>query len=569
MAKILFIQPPFADYYSTRVRNYPLGLLYLASAVRERVENTEIKVYDFPARGPARQINPPPEYAFMGKYYTKPNKSPFRLFGHYSHYGASWEDIEAVLAEEQPDIACVSYMFSTYYGYSKKTSSLIKSASPKTILIAGGCHVSAEPEAVLYDGKSDYIITGEGETALSLLLDKLVNGRGASPSLIPSVGKRSSGGVTLNSAKGLPDLDGLPFPARDLLDKDAYTSGNKRHTMILASRGCPYSCSFCAGYKRNYRVRSLENILEEIKACVGDLNIKSFDFEDDNITFDRERSKALLSSLAAEFKPGELDFYAMNGLRASDLYPGAAKLFKAAGFRHLDLPVVSGSRKTLAFFNREEKRTLYSEAARQCSKAGLPATAYIIIGAPGQTAKSALSDLYFAFRLGMPVSVSIFYATRDMPAYPRLLADRIITEAAPAFSRTSVPWIETREMKRKDIITFFRLARICNYITGLTNGPEGKKDSPARLRDRLNRLFGNARPDKEGKVRLDKGMAGLFCLHLFLRYGVIYGFFKTKDDLDKDLYVFFREYYSITIVRDFRKAVLRKQRARALFKKAP
>ena len=91
---------------------------------------------------------------------------------------------------------------------------------------------------------------------------------------------------------GFCNLDGLPIPRRELLDRKAYFFINT----IQTTRGCPFDCEFCSVtsfYGRSYRVRRAENVINEMGHMEGGFVF----FVDDNIVGDPAYAKDLFSAL--------------------------------------------------------------------------------------------------------------------------------------------------------------------------------------------------------------------------------------------------------------------------------
>ena len=115
-----------------------------------------------------------------------------------------------------------------------------------TPVIAGGYHPTFLPEEALQH--VDAVCIGEAETVAPRIIEDFLAG-----SLKP-----------IYRAKPAP-LDGLPVPDRSLIRKGAYALVDT----VQATRGCPHSCSFCsisAFYQHSFRVRPVDEVIEELKA---------------------------------------------------------------------------------------------------------------------------------------------------------------------------------------------------------------------------------------------------------------------------------------------------------------
>ncbi|HEX8040481.1 MAG TPA: radical SAM protein [Chryseosolibacter sp.] len=117
----------------------------------------------------------------------------------------------------------------------------------------------------------DFVVRGEGEETLKELLPVLEK-RG-DLSQVNGLAYKNLGKTVLNEPrKVLKDLDGLPFPAWDLLDIAPYRRIWKKYhgyfsLNIATTRGCPFKCNWCAKpiYGNRYNSRSPENVVREIE----------------------------------------------------------------------------------------------------------------------------------------------------------------------------------------------------------------------------------------------------------------------------------------------------------------
>ncbi len=160
-------------------------------------------------------------------------------------------------------------------------------------LTAGGPFASFNCEALLRDFPAfDSIALGEGETLFCTLAEHLDD-----LSLVPGLCYRKSDGsvVTNPTISEQDDLDSLPFPKRTTF----HSYFGKPIASILTSRGCWRNCAFCsinAWYDRvggmKFRVRSVDNIVAEMKELYDRYNVRIFNFQDDNF-FLPEKTKAL------------------------------------------------------------------------------------------------------------------------------------------------------------------------------------------------------------------------------------------------------------------------------------
>ena len=160
-------------------------------------------------------------------------------------------------------------------------------------VIIGGPHVTFMASEALEH--TDYVARGEGgEQFMAEIIEALGGKRELAT--IKGLSYMKDGEVVHNpDRERCADLDSLPFP--DL----ALIQGHEklRTTPIMTSWGCPFGCNFCsvtAMFGRQYRFRSPENVIAEIK----EKRPKKIFFYDDNMAADKERLKVLLRMMIKE-----------------------------------------------------------------------------------------------------------------------------------------------------------------------------------------------------------------------------------------------------------------------------
>ena len=190
-------------------------------------------------------------------------------------------DITKDLLSFRPDYIVANITTPTY-----KTDLAIlevaKSLLPSVKVIVKGAIFLTQNVNVIYEKPFiDYVIMGEAELSLKEILE------GVPDEEILGICYRKN----LQGVKNAPrpfneDLDSLPFPARHLVDNNIYRrpDNGKVQAVIKVSRGCPFHCFFCLATPvsgKKVRMRSVDNIVAEIKECVEKYNIKNFLFWSD------------------------------------------------------------------------------------------------------------------------------------------------------------------------------------------------------------------------------------------------------------------------------------------------
>jgi len=199
----------------------------------------------------------------------------------------NYEGLQKIFSEVKPNIVGITSFTYTFYDV-LKTAQLAKKTNPTVHVCIGGPHTFLFPDETMRHPEVDSMIIGDGEIAFKELIDRIETGKkfeGINGVVVYRNGDKI---VRVGETKYIGDLDSLPFPAIDLLDfKKYYSTFGRSSSMatICSSRGCPFKCTYCQVPDKKYRMRSTENIIDEM-LFYYDKGIRDFYFFDDmfNIT---------------------------------------------------------------------------------------------------------------------------------------------------------------------------------------------------------------------------------------------------------------------------------------------
>ncbi|MCX8011800.1 MAG: cobalamin B12-binding domain-containing protein, partial [Desulfobacterota bacterium] len=158
--KVLLIQPPIQDFYQTPTRIQPIGLAYLAASLK--ANGYEVEILD--AQKKKRKTIPfPPELFYLREFYPDYDRSPFKLYTHYYHFGLDWEEIKERIKNSRAEVFGISSLFTPYQAEALKIARIIKEWDKGKIVVFGGANASTRPIEILQNPEVDYVIIGEGE----------------------------------------------------------------------------------------------------------------------------------------------------------------------------------------------------------------------------------------------------------------------------------------------------------------------------------------------------------------------------------------------------------------------
>lgn len=464
MTSILLLQPPIQDFYLTSKRTIPYGLASIASSLEK--QGFSVKILDSMACSRSRSIPFPSEMNYLKEYYGKEDRSPFGLFHQYKHYGYSYEEIALEAKKSGAFLVGISSLFTAYSEQAIETARVVRQSLPDAYIVMGGHHPTALPEKVMEEKAIDFCLRGEGEISLPLLAKALQN-KDSLDNIPGLVYRKRDGSLCISEPGIVKRLDDLSLPSLHLIQNDFYCRGKNASAVVVASRGCPLQCSYCslgANSCVSYRRRTLSHVLEEIEAALSSHPVLFLDFEDENISFDRSFFLSLLREIKKRF-PGRLELRAMNGLYPPTLDEEILYEMKEAGFKALNLSLVSISPLHLKKFRRANVQASFENIVLWANRLGLSVVAYIIVGAPGQNPEESLQDLIYLAQKKVLIGVSVYYPSPDSLDY-QLCQDRNLLPQKNSLLRSSaLPISDTTS--RLQSITLLRLSRIANFMKSL------------------------------------------------------------------------------------------------------
>ena len=249
-------------------------------------------------------------------------------------------------------------------------------------IIVGGPGVSSiiNKKKFLEDTKINFLLEGEAEETLPFLLKNLYDEERINKIL--GIHRIYDGRFISNKKISRVDVNKNPIPARELIDLNIYTKKWGNYTGLIASRGCPYRCTFCdlsvAGHKIRYR--DVTNVVKEMK----ELNKKGLE---DIFVFDdlfTANIKYLESFRNLKEKLGLKMTWGGNA-RVNLVDDYFCRIIKESEGVRLFMGIESGSEKVLQLYNKRTTPVQIIKAFEKCKKYGISPNGYVLIGHPEET----------------------------------------------------------------------------------------------------------------------------------------------------------------------------------------
>ncbi len=470
MTDVLLIQPPIRDFYATAKRSIPYGLASIAAELIQH--GFSVDIIDGLATSKSRSIPLPAEMGYLSGLYSNPDFSPFALFHQYKHFGYSFEHIGKLAKASRAFLIGISSLFTAYSPEALQTARAVNACHPSCKIVIGGHHPTALPEAVMACSDIDYGFRGEGEVSLSILASILKKNPSPSDSLLSTVPglvfRKSDSSLHVSEPFWMKDLNDAPLPAMHLVRSQYYRRGKSGASVIVASRGCPMTCTYCSlgkGSKTPYRRKTIEMVLREMGRAVDVYDAAFIDFEDENLSLDRNWFMTLLSAIPNRFSEPRPELRAMNGLFPASLDKDMVFAMKAAGFKTLNLSLGTTSLAQLKRFHRPDMQSEFETALELAECCGLNAVGYIIVAAPFQNPLDAVEDLLYLASLRTLAGVSVFYPSPGSKDYDLCNRLGILPEHLSLMRSSALPLSHTTS--RIESVTLMRLGRILNFMKSL------------------------------------------------------------------------------------------------------
>ncbi len=348
--------------------------------------------------------------------------------------GLNCEDVKKIIAQEPPQALGFS-SFTSNGAALYELGRWVKMNFPGTYVVFGNTHAAVYAEAYLKEGCCDCVIHGEGEDVFLRVLEALSAKKRLEG--IDAVSYRDNGRyVPARESAIVEDLTTLPLPARDLVDPkhynfssmtntpyDARRKGTAKH--MFTSRGCPFSCSFCAVHKKKgRRCYSLEQNLREMRELKDRYGAGYVFFSDPIFVADRKRVLDLCLGMREEHL--DLQWGCEGHVNCMD--EELVREMEAAGCHDMAFGIESGVQRLLDGVHKRTTLKDIEKSVRLVKKhTRIKVSGLFILGLPGETYEDSLQTIRFAKQL--PLDMAQFSTLVPYPGsaiYDELAAKGLI-----------------------------------------------------------------------------------------------------------------------------------------------
>jgi radical SAM superfamily enzyme YgiQ (UPF0313 family) len=298
----------------------------------------------------------------------------------------TWPKVEEVIAGLEADVFAMSCWTANRRGV-KLVAEEVKRVHPKAHVVVGGPHATPlGPELLTHYRAVDTVCVGESDLTFLELLDRLARGEST----------HGIAGTVWRDAAGEP-LVGPPRKNVEELDRLACPQHYFDTHILMTSRGCPWSCTFCgaeSSWGRGFRSNSIEYVLGAIERVLPRLPVKMIQIKDDTFTTHKKRVLELCRAIRAK----GLQFFWSCDTRVDLLTDELLREMRLAGCQRLSLGVESGSQRILDAIEKKITTEEILESTRLAQKYGIKVRYYMMLGNRGDDAESFRETLAFLDR---------------------------------------------------------------------------------------------------------------------------------------------------------------------------
>jgi radical SAM superfamily enzyme YgiQ (UPF0313 family) len=259
-------------------------------------------------------------------------------------------------------------------------------------IVIGGPSVGISGREMLEYFDLEYAVRGDGEAVMPKFVERIEN-RQPLEGLKGLIIRRENTIIQENEPSRANDLDALPFPKpQRYLNLDRY-----RHfgspLLVQTKRGCALSCSYCTYNKiegHKYRLINPRRIADEIEILVKETGIHHIEFADSIFNIPLAHAKNVLQEIIS--KNLDIKLHTM-GLSPAAVDEELLDLMKSAGFNEVDIGAESACDEVLQSLSKNFTRADIINTAHLLHKKNIPATWFIMLGAPVETRETVIETL--------------------------------------------------------------------------------------------------------------------------------------------------------------------------------
>jgi anaerobic magnesium-protoporphyrin IX monomethyl ester cyclase len=329
------------------------------------------------------QRTPPLSILYPGAYIARRGHNVEYFDERWDHY------FDAKV--KRADVVGVSAM--SGYQLGRAIDYLQRAHDAGKVTVMGGVHCTIAPRTCITEPYIDHVVIGEGEETLVDLLDHL-----DTPERVPGIWTKTPGSPygIYTGDRPLLDAEQIESPIDDKTLRYFRLSGITNDIALPASRGCPYSCTFCINSTRTakkWRALPLNSWTSDIDRLLNQgIAINFFQVGDDWIGPEKRiiEIARILGERSIPWHPS---------LRITQVNENLANILADSKCEGVSVGIESGDQDILDLIDKQITLPEIINGATILARHGLRPFYFFIVGLPGETKEQMQRTMDMADRL--------------------------------------------------------------------------------------------------------------------------------------------------------------------------
>jgi radical SAM superfamily enzyme YgiQ (UPF0313 family) len=377
------------------------------------------------------------------------------------------EGLGTAISRRGPDLIGIT-VFTPWVPDVARAVRVARQAAPGAVIALGGPHVTFTAEETLATmPEVDVVARGEGDQIIVDLARAVEAGGGLDD--VPGISFRRDGQIVETPVSPPLDPRALPAPAFHLMPMDRYhfASLGGPFATVIASRGCPFQCTFCSEWpfwRGGWRPHDPDQVVEQLDVLVNRYGRKNIWFGDDCFNVNRDHVAAICEGILQRgidvnwYYQGRADLV----VKHKDLLP----LMRRAGNRMVQLGIEASNDEQRNELNKQLRTETAEEAVRLLRQNDVVCQGMLIVGLPGDSPRTFEEKVRFVNRLDVDFPVFLVYTLfPGAPDYDRALASgQLELPANYAHHDMAHVLVSPREMPVQQVYNYTRWAWTTVYL---------------------------------------------------------------------------------------------------------
>ena len=344
---------------------------------------------------------------------------------------------------KKPKIVGVSTNQATYSS-AKDFITILRNSGYKGLIFMGGHYATLYAEQIANECVGlNAVVVGEAELSFKEIAIKALSDRDwrNHPAIVHHEKNRGEFMAQCNAP--VPNINELPFPARDFLPIVLKRGGR---AAVLTSRGCYANCSFCtihdfyhsySGQKLGWRGRTTESLIEEIAQVKKEYGVEFFTFTDDTFIGPGEIGRQRIFEFAQQLNKNKLGIKFIMLARANEIEKEIVSKLKEVGLQQVLIGIESFDESDLKFYEKATTPNINKRALDILSDLGVRYDMGMIMFHP-KSQLSSIEKSYSEFKKYFPKNGGIFTSALNITT-KLIIRDKtkITNKLAPAENRNA------------------------------------------------------------------------------------------------------------------------------------